>query len=49
MACGLEDDVGLVRPGMIADLRIVEGDPLADIATLERVALVIHDGAVIPQ
>lgn len=49
MACGLEDDVGLVRPGMIADLLIVEGDPLADIATLERVALVIHDGAVIPQ
>jgi imidazolonepropionase-like amidohydrolase len=47
--CGREADVGTVEPGKLADLIVVSGDPLADIAVLRdpaRIALVIKDGAV---
>jgi imidazolonepropionase-like amidohydrolase len=40
-------DVGIIKPGNVADLVAVDGDPLADIRTLERPVLVIHDGAVV--
>lgn len=40
-------DVGIIKPGNIADLVAVDGDPLADIHALERPTLVIHDGAVV--
>jgi imidazolonepropionase-like amidohydrolase len=46
-SCGLEDELGLVRSGMIADLVLVEGNPLDDIETLEQVALVIHNGVAL--
>jgi imidazolonepropionase-like amidohydrolase len=45
--CGLADQFGLVQPGFLADLLVVEGDPLADIAALERVALVLRDGVIV--
>ena len=45
--CGLADRLGTVRPGMLADLLVVNGDPLIDIAALGRVALVVHNGAII--
>jgi imidazolonepropionase-like amidohydrolase len=34
-ALGL-DDVGVVRPGAVADLLVVDGDPLADVELLRR-------------
>jgi imidazolonepropionase-like amidohydrolase len=40
------DDRGRVEPGARADLLLVDGDPLADLANLERVRLVTRDGWV---
>jgi imidazolonepropionase-like amidohydrolase len=47
---GQEDELGTVAAGKLADLVVVRGDPLADIAVLrdiEHIALVIKDGAVV--
>ena len=38
VVCGLADQLGTIRPGMIADLLVVQGDPLTESAVLERVA-----------
>ena len=46
---GFGDELGSVREGCIADLVVVDGDPLADIAVLgdpTRIRVVIQDGAV---
>lgn len=46
---GLGDAVGTVVPGKLADLIVVDGDPLQDITVLRdraRIALVMKDGAV---
>ncbi|HVB16819.1 MAG TPA: amidohydrolase family protein, partial [Stellaceae bacterium] len=46
---GQEDELGTVKPGRLADLVVVDGDPLADIAILRdpaRIALVVKDGLV---
>jgi imidazolonepropionase-like amidohydrolase len=43
---GLQDQVGAVEPGMLADLVGVEGDPLADVRTLEQVRFVMKAGRV---
>lgn len=40
------DNVGRVAPGMLADLVVVEDDPLTDIGVLEHPALVIKGGVV---
>ncbi|MBL4684212.1 MAG: amidohydrolase family protein [Nannocystaceae bacterium] len=40
------DNVGRVAPGMLADLVIVEGDPLLDITTLQRPSMVVKGGVV---
>ncbi|MCY0988843.1 amidohydrolase family protein [Nannocystis sp. ILAH1] len=37
-------DLGQVKPGYVADLVVVDGDPLADIRVLERPALVVQGG-----
>jgi imidazolonepropionase-like amidohydrolase len=47
--CGKEAELGTVEPGKLADLVVVSGDPLADIAVLRdpaRIALVIKDGKI---
>ena len=44
---GLDKEVGTVEPGKIADLVAVDGDPLADMATMSRPAFVMHQGTVI--
>ncbi|HEV8239043.1 MAG TPA: amidohydrolase family protein [Thermoanaerobaculia bacterium] len=44
---GWSDRVGSLQPGHFADLVAVEGDPLADPAALERVALVVKAGVVV--
>ena len=43
---GWEDRVGTVEPGRWADLIAVPGDPLADIAVMERVGFVMKGGVV---
>jgi imidazolonepropionase-like amidohydrolase len=44
---GLEGEVGRIAPGYSADLIAVDGDPLANIRTLEKVGFVMVRGRVI--
>jgi imidazolonepropionase-like amidohydrolase len=44
---GMQDDLGTVEPGKIADLVAVEGDPLQDIAAMAQVRFVMKDGRVV--
>jgi cytosine/adenosine deaminase-related metal-dependent hydrolase len=41
---GLDGDVGTLTAGKRADLLVVDGDPLADIANTRRIALVVANG-----
>jgi imidazolonepropionase-like amidohydrolase len=44
--CGQGDSLGTLEPGKLADLIIVDGDPLSDLQALQRVVLVIKDGEI---
>ena len=44
---GLEKEIGTIEAGKSADLVAVKGDPTANVALLEHIATVIHNGAVI--
>jgi imidazolonepropionase-like amidohydrolase len=46
-ALGMADRIGTLEPGKLADLVIVDGDPLTDIAALQRVHTVVKDGEVL--
>jgi imidazolonepropionase-like amidohydrolase len=46
-ALGLTDRVGTLAPGKLADLLVVDGDPLTDIAALQRVHMVVKGGVVL--
>jgi imidazolonepropionase-like amidohydrolase len=43
-AFGKDKDYGSIEPGKVADLFVVEGDPLHDIWTTQNVKMVIKDG-----
>jgi len=45
--CALERDLGTLVAGRIADVLVVDGDPLSDLAALTQVRLVVHDGVII--
>src|SRR5690242_21459736 len=42
-----DKNYGSIEPGKVADLSIIQGDPLADIWMTQNVQLVIMDGKVI--
>ena len=44
---GWSDRVGTLEPGKFADIIAVEGDPLADVHTLENVRFVMKGGEVV--
>lgn len=41
---GLDDSLGTIEPGKVADLVLLEADPLADITNTRRIAAVIQEG-----
>ena len=43
----LSTEIGTLEPGKRADILIVDGDPLSDIAALANVVIVVQDGAVV--
>jgi imidazolonepropionase-like amidohydrolase len=46
---GRADELGLIRPGYFADLLLIDGDPLQDIAVLQnanRLLLIMQDGRI---
>src|SRR4029077_7665701 len=45
---GMEKSLGAIRPGMLADMVAVEGDPLADVeVVIQKVRWVMKGGAVV--
>ena len=47
IAIGMADQLGTVEVGKLADLLVVEGDPLSDISALSRPLLVLHGGEIV--
>jgi imidazolonepropionase-like amidohydrolase len=43
---GWQDQIGALKPGYLADIIAVPGDPLADISTVQRVRFVMKGGVV---
>ena len=48
-AMGLERELGILEPGRLADLLVLDADPLADLNNLGRIHRVIKDGRVLSQ
>jgi imidazolonepropionase-like amidohydrolase len=45
----ITEEAGALKPGMPADIIAVDGDPLEDVSTLEKVRFVMKGGAVVTQ
>ena len=45
----LEKELGTVEPGKLADLILVDGNPLHDIRVLANVSWVMKEGQIIPR
>ncbi len=46
-ALGMADRIGMLQPGKLADIVVVDGDPLADISAMQRIHMVIKGGEVV--
>ncbi len=46
LVMGVNKDVGVVAPGKLADMILVNGDPTKEIRDINRIALVIKDGKI---
>ena len=42
-----QDRLGTIEPGKLADITVLDGDPLADLEALQKVHMVIKDGATV--
>jgi enamidase len=47
IVCQKDQLLGTLKPGMYADVLVVQGDPLTDIEALTTVRMVIHGGVII--
>ena len=47
--CNKAKIIGTIEPGKIADILVVQGNPLDDLHTLKNVVMVIHNGVIIRQ
>ena len=46
-AVGMKDKIGTLEEGKLADVVVVDGDPLADISAMERIHTVVKGGEVV--
>ena len=44
---GLDGEIGIVQTGFVADLILVDGDPLTDLRRLERPSVVVQGGRIV--
>lgn len=44
---GMEDRLGKIAPGMLADLVLLDADPVVDIDNAKAISLVIKNGAIV--
>jgi cytosine/adenosine deaminase-related metal-dependent hydrolase len=47
--CGLGRELGALERGKIADIFIIDGNPLKDLANLTKTKIVIKDGVIIKE
>lgn len=47
LALGMQDRLGTIEVGKIADVVMLDADPLADIRNIRRISLVLKDGAIV--
>src|SRR4030042_2623601 len=47
--CDASDKIGTIEKGKLADLLVIEGDPLNDIRALRHAQIIIQDGRIIKQ
>jgi imidazolonepropionase-like amidohydrolase len=45
--CGVGAELGTIQPGKLADLIVVDGDPLQDISNLRRLRFVFKEGRLV--